>query len=140
MSWVEGTGNVFDELTTIQEGIEDTKVALPTAADSLSEFPHWINYLRSGEFIGQSKGWGIGTHTIVSELHIMRGSLPLDEAVIRPYLRPYYTALHNDPTLGDTITQVLAIRYRFIGWEYSPKEKHVGIEFEIDIEVKESTS
>lgn len=140
MSWIEGTGNIWDELVTIQVAIEDTAAAEPTAVDGMAEFPFWMNYLRLGNFQVQSAGWGYGIHTIVSELHVMRGALPDNEAEIRKYLRPYYRALGNDPTIGGTVDTVVAIRYAIRVWEYTSSEKHVGIEFEIDVKVAEDTA
>lgn len=139
MSWITGTGNIWDQLVTIQESVASTKVAEPTAVDGMAEFPFWINYPLLGTWNGQSAGWGYGLHTIRCELHVMRGSLPDNEAEIRQYLRPFYVALNNDPTLGDTVDTINEIRYAFRGWDYLNGEKHIGIEFEVDIKVVENT-
>lgn len=140
MSWISGTGNVWDELVSIEEGLGSTAAAEPTAVDGVGEFPFWMNYLRSGDYRTQGAGWGYGVHTIVCEFHIMRGSLPDNEVEIRPYVRDFYRAVANDPTLGDTVTSVNAIRYTIRAWEYSGAERHVGIEFELDVKVAEDTS
>jgi len=140
MSWIEGTDNVFDALVTLQEAIEDTAAAEPTAVDGMAEFPFWMNCLRSGDFRGQAAGWGYGIHTIVSELHVMRGSLPDNEAELRKYVRPFYRGLWDDPTIGDTVTTVVAVRYTFRSWQYTKGDVHVGIEFEVDVKVDETTS
>jgi len=138
MSWIEGTGNVFDELVEIEEDIVSTKVAKPTAVDGMAEFPFWINYPVSGEFDIQSSNWGYGLHTIRCELHVMRGALADNEKEIRPYLQPFYKELCKDPTLSGTVEGVNAIRYKFTGWDYQSGEKHIGIEFEVDVKVDET--
>lgn len=138
MSWIEGTGNVFDELVEIEEAITGTKEAKPTAVEGMAEFPFWINYPLSGDIQLVSSGWGYGLHTIRCELHIMRGNLADNETTLRPYVRPFYNALGKDPTISATVETVNAIRYKFTGWDYQSGERHIGIEFEIDIKVQET--
>jgi len=138
MSWIEGTGNVFDALVTIEEAITGTKDAKPTAVEGMAEFPFWMNYPVSGEILIQSSGWGYGLHTLRCELHVMRGTLADTETKLRPFLQPFYNALGKDPTISGTVETVNAIRYKFTGWDYQSGEKHVGIEFEIDVKAQET--
>lgn len=137
MSWIEGTGNVFDQLVVLQQALISNKGrASAYPVDSMGEFPFWQNMLVEGTVQAQSKGWMIGTHTIRSELHLMRGVLKDNEKELRKYVQPFYAAVMADLTLAGTVTQVQNLSYRLTAWEYSPQDKHVGIEFTLSIEMK----
>lgn len=141
MTWVEGSGNVFDYLAALQLTVVPGSGKVRSSAypvEGMADFPFWQNMLAEGSrIVKQNASWLIGFHTVKCELHLQRGDLRDNEKELRKFVRPYYLAIFADHTLGGAVEHVTEMRYSLVSWTYSSQDRHVGIEFLITFKVSE---
>lgn len=106
--------------------------------ETANQFPFAISYAREGEFGLQSKGWGIGLHDLVTEIHFSRQSLPAAVKQAMPYLETWLDFFIADPKVGGFVDTVETIEYEFgqleygntqtLGWVFTTRAKLIRSE------------
>lgn len=107
--------------------------------ESANVFPFGVSYISNGRLEIESASWGRNFHTIFSEIHTSRQLLPQAISKAMSYIEPFFMLLAADPTLGDTISNIVDVRYKFGKLEWGGVET-IGERFEIDVKILQEDS
>lgn len=129
--------DVITELRRIEATLPGVKAAYDATPESMTVMPCFVNYPISGESKTDAATMLTEFHTIVSELHVARGVLPVAEATARPFIERFIDAVWKGlyvDRLNHSVTTVNAIRYRYVTFT-AGDDVHIGIRFETDIKI-----
>lgn len=107
------------QLQTLARGMAGIVEAPEFVPESANQFPFAISYANSGSVSFPSKGWAIGQHELVTELHFSRISLPAAIEQSLPYFETFIDLIIADPKLNGTIDTVTGVSYEFGQLEYN---------------------
>lgn len=105
-------------LQAIAGSVAGIKEAPTNPPEHSNQFPFAISYLFEGEF-DYMMDWGRGLHTVVTEVHFNRQSLPQAVALANTFFETYIDLLMADPTLAGTVEVLTFSRYEFGQLEYN---------------------
>jgi hypothetical protein len=116
---------------------------IKTAPDSPTEdvgvYPFAVCYPRTGYGQGGTPGVLKGFHRFFVEIHCSRTLLPQAIEQAEKYIEPFLLALLNDPTLDDTVSNIVvgsdSLTYDFGRLEWAGIET-IGIRFTVTVKNK----
>lgn len=131
--------NLLTQLATTEATIAGVKEAHANPPENLFAFPSFINYVETGETIGEADDQLRSLYTIVCEAHLSRAILPEATALAVPLINLFEDAILADPTINGKVTTVNAIRIEFGTVPYGT-ETHLGIRFRLDVKMRRTVS
>ena len=125
------------DLQTKALSLSGVKAAPASPPEAMSQFPFAVCYARSGTLRQTSAGWATYLHTLICEIHVARQMLPRAVEQAMPYIELFAAKLIADPTLGGTVSTVVAVRYLFgrLSWG---SEEHLGVQLEVEVKLMQS--
>jgi len=129
---------IITELATLEAGITGIAAAYDETPDSLSEFPCFINYPKSGRLHFSATNGGQSDHTIVCELRYSKLISTEAEAKMRPFVKLFRDKLAANLTLNGTVDTINDIRYEYGRLGTMAGEEYLVIRFEVDVKETET--
>lgn len=125
------------QIQTWVGGLTGIVEAPESPPESANQYPFAVTYADTGTFTLNTKGWGTGLHTITTEIHFNRQSLPAAIAKALPYLEQYLDLIIADPRMNGTVDTTLEINYEFGQLEYAGT-KTIGWLFHVRVKILRS--
>ena len=138
MSGPFGPQDAIARIQAIVRGLDGVREAPEYAPENVNQFPFGLSYYKTGDTTLMN-GYRKGLHTVVCDIFVARQLLPSSIRQAMPFYERFMAALEADPTLGGTVSTIVApVRHSFGRISYGD-EKALLLGWEFEITVKQET-